>query len=290
MSQAFRSELRRPSSSRIQSTKPATIINYEKREKLKELLVQKFQKKYHLQNNEKFVEEEVKNFLHKEILNENDLKQLDQKIQLLVNKKKNIIDLENKLKNNDVEVTFEDIKKEKSIASNSENRSIKSALSGASKISQMNKNKKELSECDLDDMSVRSHREPIDRVKICNEKDEWNAINIYNQQMFELDKIEERKKDQEIKNRTKLDLDNQIRQKQLLQQQERLKNKEYDKITIDHVELLNKLEEQRNKEKKDKMLREKESRDAQKADEKKRKKIEEVKKKKYEKELSIFLL
>ena len=75
----------------------------------------------------------------------------------------------------------------------------------------------------------------------------------------------------------------------ILVNEERMKNKEYDKITIDHVKVLNKMEEDRIKDKRYKMLREKENRDVQMLDEKKRKRIEELKNRKYEKELCKFL-
>ena len=77
----------------------------------------------------------------------------------------------------------------------------------------------------------------------------------------------------------------------ILMNEERMKNKEYDKITIDHVKVLNKMEEDRIRDKRNKMLREKENRDVQMLDEKKRKRIEELKNKKYEKELcKIFII
>ena len=302
MNQTFYNDLRKPTSAKSlrisrsarSSSNKNTLINYNKREKLKELLVVKFMKKYHLRNNEPFIEEEVKNFLHKEVLNETDLKKLDSRIGNLLEKKKEITILENNLKND--EVTLKDIENEKKRLNSAQpdlrycnddedKRSVRSALSGASKLSQAKPKKKDLTMEDIDNMSVTSHREPVARIQFANEKDEWNAINKYNQQMFLQDKIKEKLKDNEIKRRTKEDLDNQIKQKLLLQKEERLKIKEYDKITIDHVGLLNKLEQERQKEKLDKMIREKENRDAQRLDEKKRKKIEEYKNRKYEKEL-----
>lgn len=288
-------------SARSNSNQPATMINYQKREKLKQLLITKFMKKYRLKTNEQFIEEEVKNFLHKETLSDNDLKRLDAKIFELLQKKFSLNQLESNLKGNDDDRIsnynndMDDNQSEKrrvqtayskrNYGHNDDNMSVRSGLSGASKFSQAKPKKKELSDEDLELLSVTSEREPVNRICFANEKDEWNAINKYNQQVFEEDKINERMKDQEIKRRTKEDLDNQIKQKMVLQNEERMKNKEYDKITIDHVAKMNKLEEDRKRELREKMLREKKNRDAQRIDEKKKKRVEELKNKKYEKEL-----
>lgn len=317
-SQAFFNELRNTRSARslrpIQSARTSnsqqpTLINFQKREKLKQLLVTKFMKKYHLKTNEPFIEEEVKNFLHKETLTDNDLKRLDKKIFEILQKKYSLNQLENYLKGDEVKSPDlqyspetndskykEELKGTQRIHTAMPNKrdtdamSVKSGLSGASKLSQAKPKKKELTEDDLELLSVTSHKEPVNRVIFSNEKDEWNAINKYNQQVFEQDKINERFKDKEVKRRTKEDLDNQIKQKMLLQNEERMKTREYDKIAIDHVDEMNKLEAQRKREQKEKMLREKENRDAQRLDEKKRKKVEELKNKKYEKELRKLLM
>lgn len=329
LQQSYYNELRKPSSAKsnrsIHSAKigtsshSGTIINYQKREKLKSLLVTKFMKKYHVNTNEPFIEEEVKNFLHKETLTDNDLKKLDQKIFEIIQKKQSLNSLESNLKrinedkartaiqlsdnnlfNNDDKYqvpTLDEIRNEDKRIKTAFNRkkeddelSVRSGITNKSnKIKSLNALKKkditELTDDELELLSLNSHREPVERVRFDSEKDEWDAINKYNQQVFYQDRINERNKDKEIKRRTKEDLDNQIKQKMLLQNEERMKNKEYDKITIDHVKVLNKLEDDRQREKREKMLREKDNRDAQKGDEKKRKKIEDLKNKKYEKEL-----
>lgn len=309
MQQSFYNDLRRPSarsnrsvhSARIggTSTHSGSFINYQKREKLKYLLITKFMKKYNLKQNEPFIEEEVKNFLHKETLTDNDLQKLDKKIFDLLEKKYSLQNIEQNLKNdngyNDMrdnisqyggsQCSEKRVKTALSRKGDDDARSVRSGLSGASKLSQVKPKKKELCEEDLDNLSVTSHREPVHRISFENEKDEWDAINKYNQQVFLQDKIVEREKDKEIKRRTREDLDNQIKQKMILQNDERIKNKEYDKITIDHVAMMNKLEAQRRREQKEKMLREKDNRDAQRIDEKKKKRIEELKNRKYDKEL-----
>ena len=340
------------------------MINYQKRQKLRELLISKFMKKYNLKTYEPLIDDEVTYFLHKESLTERDLKELDNKINDLLSKKDKLNNLasnyvdnssENKI-NNDYNknnlnnnINKKQLKSywdereeyfsnnnnnnktnsrppsvysntksnkynnsnkvktpsERSIKSASQrekinlpecnskinsnyinqdlNKSVKSGISGASKLSNVARKKKEI---DIDDLELLSEsNEPIERIKFPEGVNEWDAINKYNQQVFEKEKIDEFMKDKEIKRRTKEDLDNQIKQKLLRINEEKCKEKEYDRITKNHVETLNKLEEQRRKELKDKQLREKNSRDAQRLDEKKHKKLEQLKNKKYDNQL-----
>jgi len=287
MSQTFYNNLRKTTNSLnnrpfSQGKSTSSIsINYNKREKLRTLLINKFMKKYNLSSYDSVLDNEVTFFLQKEVLTDNDLKKLDKKIEILLNKKNKLSELTNSLRKDNENY---EMKKEKVIEE--EVKSVKSAMSGGSRLSNVN-NKK----CDLEDDDLLSEQnEPIQRIEFCNEKDEWNAINKYNQKIHEETKINEKLKDKEIKKRTKEDLDNQIKQKLVRLHDERLKDKEYDKVTIDHVEKLNKLEQQRKQELKEKMLREKENRDAQRKDEIKRKRVELGKNKKYDRELCKFIL
>jgi len=88
----------------------------------------------------------------------------------------------------------------------------------------------------------------------------------------------------EIRKRIREDLDNQIRQKLKRENEEHLKNREYDNIVLNHCEFLDELEKKRNQETKERVLREKENRDKQLIDEKQRKKVEKLKEKKYDRE------
>lgn len=328
MQQSFYNDLRKPQSARSTrsvnsfrhggqgtAVHSGNLINYQKREKLKSLLVTKFMKKYHLRTNEAFIEEEVKNFLHKETLTDNDLKNLDRKIHELLQKKNNLNHLENHLKSDkdrgNTGLNFNEeyldhgdncipdnvsVKSGKNRVHTAFSRrgdndamSVRSGLSGASKLSQAKPKKKDLTEDDLELLSMTSEkREPLNRINFENERDEWDAINKYNQQAFIQDKITDKQKDNEIKKRTKEDLDAQIKQKLLRQNIERMKDKEYDKITIDHVEILNKMEAERLRNLKEKSMREKMNRDAQLRDEKKKDRLEKIKNQKYDKQLCKF--
>ena len=65
--------------------------------------------------------------------------------------------------------------------------------------------------------------------------DEWDAINMYNKKKFEEDKKREKIKDHEMKLRTRNDLDNQIKQKIKKQYEEKLREKEGDKLFQEHL-------------------------------------------------------
>ena len=60
------------------------LINYQKREKLKGLLITKFMKKYGVKNPENILEEEISKFLMGEKLNDGDLKNLDAKLKRII--------------------------------------------------------------------------------------------------------------------------------------------------------------------------------------------------------------
>lgn len=60
------------------------LINIQKREKLKGLLITKFMKKYGIKNPESILEQEISKFLLGEKLTDNDLKNLDEKLRRII--------------------------------------------------------------------------------------------------------------------------------------------------------------------------------------------------------------
>ncbi len=60
------------------------LINIQKREKLKGLLITKFMKKYGINNPELILEEEISKFLLGQKLTDNDLKKLDEKLRKII--------------------------------------------------------------------------------------------------------------------------------------------------------------------------------------------------------------
>ena len=64
-----------------------SLLNLQKRQKLKDLLITKFMQKYGIKNAELILEEEIAKFLQGEKLNDKDLKRLDIKIKKLLSEK-----------------------------------------------------------------------------------------------------------------------------------------------------------------------------------------------------------
>ena len=73
------------------------LVNLQKREKLKGLLITKFMKKYGIKNPEKILEDEISKFLQGEKLNDADLQRLDAKIHRMLMDKKSREGLKNSL-------------------------------------------------------------------------------------------------------------------------------------------------------------------------------------------------
>jgi hypothetical protein len=277
------------SSSRSMDTRER-LVNMQKRDKLKSLLITKFMKKYGIKNPEKLLHDEISKFLEGEKLTDADLKSLDEKLRkLLAEKEKNETLRKNLTETNtqvlnETKLVLPDLNKQETLSVHSKH----SKMSGASQLSKYN-DKKTLTE-ELEELESLSNKKPLCRYDFSNEGDEWNAICLLNQKMFEEEKKLNKLKDIDIKRRTKDDLDNQIRQKLKRLNEEHMKNIEYDRILLNHNDYLNELEKHKHHEMKSKILKEKENRDKQLKDEKTRKKIEILKEKKYEKELGKYII
>ncbi len=281
------------------------LIPVQRREKLKNLLIVKFMKKYGLKDPETVLEEEVTKFLKGEKLSDNDLQKFDCRIKGIIetnrsqqNLVKNLaitssIDNNNNNKDSSEPRKLPDINNDiLSIVSQVSKASLRSKNSIPAKLgrnmdpspylpisSAPNKEVEELSIYSYDSRSKRP--QPV----INLDGDNWDLIAQYNQRKFEEEKRENMIKDREIKRRIKDDLDIQIRDKLLRTNAELKKNKEFDAVVLKHVENLNKQEKEREQATKSKVLKEKLSRDIQLKDENKRKKIEVMKNKKFEKEI-----
>ena len=123
------------------------------------------------------------------------------------------------------------------------------------------------------------------RLDFTKEGDEWAAINKYNKKLFDEHLREERIKDNEMKKRTKADLDNQIKEKIKKEYEEELKEKELDKIMQEHLKKMDEIEKKKKEDIKKQIMREKINRDILLREEYVRKRIETLKEKKFEREL-----
>ena len=280
-----------------------TKMNIQRREKLGATLTDKFVAKYGAQKNRGLVLKEVNQFLKRERLNENDLKQFE----LSLHKKLNSKEKKERLKENLItnikskqNYVTEDNKDNNlhtvNLDSNQgqgQNQGLdQSRMSGASDLDKFDEKflSDKIREEEANDFKKISklnedsgaNKVNLDLSKYANE---WDAINMYNKKKFEEQKRNERIKAWEIRMQTRAELNNQIRQKIIRQYEQELKEKEYDAMMDKHIKYLNELDEKKKEEIKKRALQEKEMRDKQKREQYVNKRIAFLKNKKYEKEL-----
>ena len=276
-----------------------TKMNMQRREKLGATLTDKFVTKFGAQKNRGLVQKEVNQFLKRERLNENDLKQFE----LSLHKKLNSKEKKERLKEN----LITNIKsKQNNVTEENKNNNLgidnidsnqgqvldQSRMSGASDLDKFDekflsdkireeevKDFKKISKLNEDSGANKIN---LDLSKYANE---WDAINMYNKKKFEEQKRNEKIRDWEVRMRTRADLNNQIEQKIIRKYEQELKEREYDAMMDKHIKYLNELDEKKKVELKKRAIQEKEMRDKQQREQYVNKRIAFLKNKKYEKEL-----
>ena len=289
------------------------LINLQKRQKLKDLLITKFMQKYKINNFEKILEDEITKFLQGEKLNDQDLKRLDIKIRGLLKEKATKERLKEKLtqslqnknnilpkiesKNIDDNTLAPRITSPKPKILTTEpivNTLQKKSLS-TSTYSPINtygskrryKNpEEELAELEAEfAKDEQANKRSYKRLDFSGEGNEWSAIAKYNRKIYEDQIKSEKLKDEELKRRNKADLDLQIKQRLKQEYENELKEKEYDKIMEAHQKELDEMEKKKQEALKKQLMKEKESRDEQIRQNYILKRIETLKEKKFEKSL-----
>ena len=293
------------------------LLNLQKRQKLKDLLITKFMQKYKIKDYEKIMEEEITKFLQGEKLNERDLKKLDNKIKDLLKAKASKERLKEKLtqsflenqpskdvlpkintKKYDIDNTLSPriinprpkILNTDQINNTLEQRSLSSSMKNPLNTfcsrRKYKKPEEELAELEAEfSKEEEINKKNFKRLDFSKEGDEWNAIALYNRKLYE-DQIKmEKIKDEELKRRNKADLDLQVRQRIKREYEEELKEKEYDKMMKEHQKAMDELDKKKMEEIKKQVLKEKESRDEQIRQNYIMKRIEYLKEKKFEKSL-----
>ena len=293
------------------------LLNLQKRQKLKDLLITKFMQKYKIKDYEKIMEEEITKFLQGEKLNERDLKKLDNKIKDLLKAKASKERLKEKLtqsflenqpnkdvlpkintKKYDIDNTLSPriinprpkILNTDQINNTLEQRSLSSSMKNPLNTfcsrRKYKKPEEELAELEAEfSKEEEINKKNFKRLDFSKEGDEWNAIALYNRKLYE-DQIKmEKIKDEELKRRNKADLDLQVRQRIKREYEEELKEKEYDKMMKEHQKAMDELDKKKMEEIKKQVLKEKESRDEQIRQNYMMKRIEYLKEKKFEKSL-----
>ena len=278
------------------------LLNLQKRQKLKDLLITKFMQKYGINNPEQILEDEITKFLQGEKLNDVDLKRLDLKVKNLLRQKASKEKLKNSLTQslqentlNQNQVVLPKIESKKEVDNNTINTisptiiknqptrlttepsnlkeqpklssSVYTPLNTMGPKSYKIKYKKpeeELAELEKEFAEEEEKKNKnYERLDFTTEGDEWSAIAKYNRKIYEDQIREERIKDNEIKRRNKEDLDLQIKQRLRKEYEDELKEKEYDAIIKEHQKKMDELEKEKQEQIKKQIMREKESRDEQ---------------------------
>jgi hypothetical protein len=254
-----------------------TKMNVQRREKLGATLTDKFVTKFGAQKNRGLIQKEVNQFLKRERLNENDLKQFE----LSLHKKLNSKEKKEKLKEN----LITNIKsKQNYVTENNKNNNIReinsdnnqgqgldqSRMSGASDLDKFDEKflSDKMREEEVNDFKKIStlNDQPIGskvNLDLSKYANEWDAINMYNKKKYEEQKRNEKIKNWEIRMQTRAELNNQIKKKIIRQYEQELKDREYDAMMDKHIQYLNELDEKKKEELKKRAIQEKEMRDKQ---------------------------
>ena len=291
------------------------LLNLQKRQKLKDLLITKFMQKYGIKNPEELLEEEITKFLQGEKLTDADLKKLDAKVKKLLKEKADKENLKNSLTKSLQESSIKpnlNINENNTLNANRGRSQQKIVITQpgintlqqpkvSSSYNPMNthvstsksyskrvykKPEEELAELEAEFAEEEAKKKnSYERLDFTEEGDEWAAMAKYNRKVFEDQINEDRIKDNELKRRNREDLDLQIKQKLRKEYEDELKEREYDNILREHQKKMDEEERKRQELIKEQIMKEKESRDAQIKADYMRKRIEFLKDKKFEKSL-----
>jgi len=297
-----------------------TLLNLQKHQKLKDLLITKFMQKYGIKNADVILEEEIGKFLQGEKLNDKDLKRLDVKIKKLLREKVSKDKLKQKLTQSLQGINTEEILPKIDTANTIDNNTISPRINNIKQtilntepsketLSQKNlsnslynplktfgnkrkykKPEEELAELEAEfAKEEKENKSKYKRLDFTEEGDEWSAIAKYNRKLYEDEIKMEKIKDEELKRRNKADLDLQIKQRLIKEYEEELKDKEYDKIMKEHQKEMDEIDRKKQESIKKQILKEKESRDEQMRQNYIKKRIEILKEKKFEKNLVKYI-
>ena len=259
----------------------------QKTSKIKRLLTEKFSKKYNIPTNNYYLNVVIGQFVQNGDISTENLKMLDSLLKQELNK---IVTKQHNRRTQSMGNIEGGNKKLPML--DDDNKSIKSKMSGTSKLSGFNDvaimKYKELKDFyDLDKISVSStstHRRPLSRGSTDTD-DDWVNIIKYNNKTFKDEKEKEVIKDRLIKLRTKNDLDFQVINKFNKVEQEKRKKVDFEDITLKHTRLMLEKDEENLKIQKEKYRVEKELRDKQIRDNKILKKKEKILEQRKEQEI-----
>ena len=264
------------------------LLNLQKRERLKGLLITKFCRKYGIIHPEKNLEDEISKFVQGGKLTDLELKKLEEKIRKLLREKK----LNNSYQANLTEGNFysgQNLKNENFQNENLKhipNKTITEFNTQNLNLNENTKKKKkysniyeELAALEAEESAVQPKIKKIDFTKY---GDEWNAINIYNKILFDQQRKEEALKEKEDKVFLHEALGKQIEEREKKIEEEKKLDKEYAKILKKHNRKLIEIEKEKERAYEEQKNKIQQCRLAQMEDDRKRKKLEELREKKWE--------
>ena len=292
------------------------LLNFQKRKRLKELLINKFMDKYGLKQPDQTLEYEVTQFIQTEKLTDRDLQRLDAKLRGIFDSRRKQLQLKSNLthtfleKNKKLNLNksqpdlLPNIQTQNTIQQNQQNNNLTDLtntinqnappkkLRPSASVEVIPRQKKiyrnpeeELAELEAEfaeEEKKKKVKRNFIRIDFSDVGDEWQALAKYNKKMYEQQLKEEKEKDAEVKKRTKEDLDNQIKQKIKIKYEEKLREKEGDKLFQEHLKKIDQIEKEKQEALKQQIMREKKNRDAQIRDEYVRKRIDQLKQRKFE--------
>ena len=279
------------------------LLNLQKRERLKGLLITKFCRKYGIEHPEEILESEVEKFLNGERLTEADIQRLDAKIRQLLIEKNQLANLQNDLRNqteynqntnfispNVNESNYQNTMNTlNTLNPNTFQNDAQSMLNAEDKKKSKKGGKivyidpeEELAELEAEEASANPKIDKLDFSKYGNE---WNAINKYKKLMFDLENEEQQIREEDTKRRLKEELQKQMKEKYRKIYEEELKDAEYKKILEEHAKKMREIDRQKEIALEIQKQKLRESRAAQMEDKRILARIEELKTKRYERRL-----
>ena len=295
------------------------LLNFQKRKKLRDLLINKFMDKFGLKQPDQTLENEVTKFIQTEKLTDRDLQRLDAKLKAIFDHRRKQLELKTNLTNTFLDKNkklnlnksqpdlLPNIKEQNNTLQQSQDNNLPNLtntinqnpppkkLRPSASVEMIPRQRKiyrnpeeELAELEAEfaeEEKKNNKKRNFIRIDFSDVGDEWQALAKYNKKMYEQHIKEEREKDAEVKKRTKEDLDNQIKQKLKMIYEEKLKEKEGDKIFQEHLKKIDQIEKEKQEALKQQIMREKKNRDAQIRDEYVRKRIDQLKQRKFENNL-----
>lgn len=293
----------RSKTSKMSEQRREKLLNIQKKEQLKGLLINKFKLKYG-DKAEKMITNEVTRFLNNDRLTESNLVMLDEKIGKAAEKTLKAEDIlsDHKSQKSNASAKKSQASRPHTVASgqgirkgktgqNDDAMSVKSyassRMSGATNLSKKSKveGKPVAAEAPKPDdlMSAQSHTKSS--LSNLNEEDEWQAIQNFNIMLHYEEQKQSQLREQERKRLIKDELDRQVREKNKRKKREADEDVEYEKLQQKHIKLLDDKEKERMHETHQKILNEKQSRDQQLQEEKLRKRLAEKQEFELEKEV-----